>query len=235
MVVSKTKKTPRAHKLASTRPGLWFAMVLGPDGVEESDWEGKTWADLGYVPEPLTHIAVLKGDEEGLAELTKLLDEGADVNEVDDVGRTILWKACKHGEHTMTKLLIERGADRHLASTNLGWFPMLTACGHSWRHLECMKMLIEQDTDDINREDLKGWTPMLHAAMSHNEALCKLLVKHGARADKTIVQGLIDTPHTPAMLAKLCKDDHIAAFLEKSAKEQIAADAAGAPTPAAGA
>ena len=159
---------------------------------------------------PPTHIAVLNQDHR---ELVMLLDDGSDVNEADDLGRTILWKAAKQGEYLIAKLLVDRGANVNIASSGLGWSPVLCACGHSQEHTEILKLVVEKGAD-VNFKDNEGWTPLMHAALARNEESVEYLVKAGARADETVVQGLVDTPHTPAMLARLASSDKIAEYLD---------------------
>ena len=200
-------------------------LVCGSDMADaNAEEEPKTIGDLMVLGKiPPTHIAVLNEDHR---EVAKLLDDGASVDEVDDVGRTILWKAAKQGEYLIAKLLVDRGADINIASPGLGWAPVLCACGHSQAHTEILKLIVEKG-GDVNFKDNNGWTPLMHAAMARNEKSVKFLVKQGANASETIVQGLIDTPHTPAMLARLSGSEKIAKYLEDVvAKSQTPAAAA---------
>ena len=78
-----------------------------------------------FKPMPKTHAVCLKGGLGATAELKQLLDDGADINEEDECGKTPLWIACRNGEYECAKLLIERGADLNRHGRNMGSW----ACG----------------------------------------------------------------------------------------------------------
>ena len=174
---------------------------------------------------PPTHIAILIGDKEGLVGVKEALDNGSPVDEIDDVGRTALWFACKHGENDICQLLLDRGADVRLKSMELGIPPILCACGSKWQHTECMHLLLKASAEP-NSSDIKGWTPLMYAAMSGNVETIKMLLKAGADRTATVQQGLIETPHTAAQLARLAGRPEVAAFLEKPSLEPQGAAAA---------
>ena len=61
-------------------------------------------------------IATAKSGD--LAQVRTAIDEGDDLNEVDEQGRTALMHAAQRGDANMVKLLLEAGADATLKDRN---------------------------------------------------------------------------------------------------------------------
>ena len=80
----------------------------------------------GYTP--LMEECHKSADLISATEIQNLINIGADVNMVDNDGRSVLINACVN--HTITldivKLLIDNGADCHFKG--LGWNPLAYAC-----------------------------------------------------------------------------------------------------------
>jgi ankyrin repeat protein len=107
---------------------------------------------------------------------TKLLDQGADVNERNKLnGSTALKVASSQGNVEMVKLLLDRGADVNLASGNMGWTALSNA---AWTgQTEVAILLVERGADinkavaGLNRGIATGRAiDMLYALKSKNPA-----------------------------------------------------------------
>jgi ankyrin repeat protein len=80
---------------------------------------------------------------------TKLLDQGADVNEKNKLnGSTALKVASSQGNIDMVKLLLDRGADVNLASGNMGWTALSNA---AWTGQTEVAILLVERGADINK------------------------------------------------------------------------------------
>jgi ankyrin repeat protein len=113
-----------------------------------------------------------------------LLDHGADINAVDNSGKTVLHAAFKPFNlvnDDYIKMLLDHGADIN-AVDNSGK-TVLHAALESWTgKLQCIKMLLDHGAD-INAVDKSGNT-VLHAACElfdgKNYNCTKMLLDHGA-------------------------------------------------------
>ena len=122
-----------------------------------------------------------------------LIDKGADVNEVDFSGNTLLSNLCdcnwcKKNLLHVVRFLLDKGAD-----PNLGKEPPLLAFTESYRYspyaMESIKLLLEKGAN-VNVEDSISRTPLWNAVTwICDMELVKLLVAHGATiTDKIIKQ-----------------------------------------------
>jgi outer membrane protein assembly factor BamB len=90
--------------------------------------------------------AVRSGD---VAEVTRLLDEGASVNEPNEIGVTALWIAAGKGKPEIVQLLVDRGADVNVR--DLIWYqtPLSTAIrGTSEEIVDCLLNAGAADIED---------------------------------------------------------------------------------------
>jgi len=140
------------------------------------------------------HNEVLRGD---LKAVRKLLDDGADINEVDKAGRTPLMIACRHGEELIARMLVERKCDIYPVTNELEFSAFHWACGHSPFHTNIARLLLDiakndgKETELLNSPDAKGVTPLMKAVMGGNEKTVKMLVERGADKEATFGSGLI--------------------------------------------
>jgi len=91
-----------------------------------------------------------------LEKVRELLEQGADVNARDDIGRTPLHATTSWCFVDVARLLIEHGADVN-AKDKEGRTPLHVAV--LWRAVEIVKLLLEQGAD-VNAKDKEGRTPM---------------------------------------------------------------------------
>ena len=87
--------------------------------------------------------AARKGDA---ATVTKLLDEGVDVNTKFRYNATALFYACDHGHVDVVKVLLDKGADLTVKDTFYGFTPLMLATSPAQKkkpeHTEIAKLLI---------------------------------------------------------------------------------------------
>src|SRR5207342_3082909 len=89
--------------------------------------------------------AARKGDA---AAVTKLLDDGVDVNTKFRYNATALFYACDHGHLEVVKVLLDHGADMSIKDTFYGFTPLALATGPAQKkkpeHSEIAKLLIQK-------------------------------------------------------------------------------------------
>ena len=118
-------------------------------------------------------------------ELSRLIQEGANVNIVDSSsgGRTLLMKAAGGNSNPeVIRILVENGADIYATSEG-GWTPLMFAAQVN-PNPEVMRVLIEKGMN-VNAVALGGftygWTPlMLAAAYNENPEALRILIENGA-------------------------------------------------------
>ncbi len=117
--------------------------------------------------------AARKGDA---VMVTKLLDEGVDVNTKFRYNATALFYACDHGHLEVVKVLLARGADLTAKDTFYGFTPLALAIGPAQKkkpeHAEIAKLLIAKGAP--------GKETALGAALqSGDTALAKFILDSG--------------------------------------------------------
>jgi len=175
-------------------------------------------------------VAASFGD---IQEARRLLDEGADVNEKDEGGRTALHWACQEGHLEFVKFLVEKGANldtgddvgftplqtsvgeddinlvkyllKNGANVNAG-LPLRTACAYGKEKI--VNILLAHGADP-NARDGEGCTAIFHAVMDGHIQIIKTLIKHGAQLDVTDNEGV-----SPLSLAQSNGDEEIIELLK---------------------
>lgn len=114
--------------------------------------------------------------------LTCLLDNGADVNAINDkTGGTALMAAARAGNTNAVRLLIERGADVNAVDKEDN-----TALKHAARigHTDVARVLLEKGAD-VNAVTQDSLTVRILAARKDKElaGIVRLLMEHGAQLD----------------------------------------------------
>jgi hypothetical protein len=136
-----------------------------------------TMLDLQYAADSIKRRALVK-----LIEF--LIDEGADVNAVAELGDTPFMNCARNGETGLCKLLVERDADP-TAKRNDG-ATVLHAAAEKL-NVQAFRYLVEDCGLDINAEYLdtnsRLRTPLYEAASYGNIEVCEYLLEMGAIVD----------------------------------------------------
>jgi hypothetical protein len=114
-----------------------------------------------------------------------LIEEGADVNAVDEFGITPFMDCARNGETGLCKFLVERGADLSAKRNNGGTALHAAAC---LDRVDVFRYLVEDCGMDIDAErqgeNLYQRTSLYEAALNGNIKACKYLLEKGAIFDK---------------------------------------------------
>jgi hypothetical protein len=113
-----------------------------------------------------------------------LIEKGAEVNAVDELGDTPFMHCASDGETGLCKFLVERGADPSI-KRNDGGTALHAAAGSC--HVDVFRYLVEECGLDIDAEskdeNMRPRTPLFLAAMHGNMKACTYLLGKGARVD----------------------------------------------------
>lgn len=123
--------------------------------------------------------ACAKGD---LAMVKKFVAEGADINCVDNSGRTPLIEASWSGNTEVVKFLIEKGANVD-ATDNAGYSALMRACEVG--HVPIITQLINKNASVNIRGKVRGTTPLMLAAEQGHIKILELLLSKGAKINAT--------------------------------------------------
>jgi len=122
--------------------------------------------------------AVRRGDA---AEVTALLDKGADVNAKFRYGATALFKAAERGHVEVAKILLARGADVTVKDTFYGATAMTWALDNG--HIEIVRLLLEKDASSV--EDV-----LQNGVSEGNVALVEMALAKGGAKPETLTAAL---------------------------------------------
>ena len=114
--------------------------------------------------------------EENIEMVRLLLENGANIDQTDELGNTPLFITAYKGNIGMVNLLLEKGAKIDQA-TKLGHNPLLIAANKE--DTEMVKLLLEYGAD-INHQDNEGFTALHLAALKGRTEMVKLLLEYGA-------------------------------------------------------
>jgi uncharacterized protein len=123
-----------------------------------------------------------------------LLDRGAAINEGGENGCTALWGACSRGHLPVVKLLLERGADPSISTSET---PLMTSSYGG--HLEIVRFLLGLPSAKatINRRDRLGKTALWWACIYGHGGGARALLESGADPTTAAADGT-----TPMAIAK---------------------------------
>jgi uncharacterized protein len=139
------------------------------------------------------YAAIDEGKPDGVKAALK---NGADVNCTEYIGEvTPLWRSVYKNNKTITKILLEHGADPNKTTNTKGGqegtqdflqfecmkdSPFLVSC---WGSVEVVKLMLEYGAD-LEKTDDFGWSGVHFAVSSQRHAVLKLLLEKGANPEK---------------------------------------------------
>jgi len=148
--------------------------------TDKSSDSGKDDSSEDSVIDPLREAI----DKKQYDLITKMLNNGADVNKTDEYGRTPLWDATNQGDLKMVSILLENGASN--IPDKKGITPFVIACtsGHS----DILKRLLGSnglgdlnvDCSIVDKVDNNGFTPLMYAVYQGKHKIVSILMEHGA-------------------------------------------------------
>ncbi|CAH1782514.1 unnamed protein product [Owenia fusiformis] len=145
-------------------------------------------------------VAIVAAAQDGdMAMVTRLLDEGCDVNKIGPKQCNAMHKAVKNGHLEMVTLLQEHGADVNAPMTDqTGHCPLTISAVND--NVDIMHFLLKSKNIKINQVTKDQLRSALHIAVLHNNPSCiKLLLSY--HCDVTMKDF---TGNTPIGLAVVC-------------------------------
>ncbi len=144
--------------------------------------------------------AVIENDT---LQLQRLIEEGADINQRDQYGRTPLIYAAEAGKYVTVKLLLSKHADPHTPS-EVGTPPAAQQTSENPAtsqeygralykaalrgHVKCVRLLIAHDAS-VNYEDEEGGTALIKSAYHGQTEMLQMLLDNGANIEHTTEGG----------------------------------------------
>ncbi|KAF7714801.1 Uncharacterized protein PECH_008034 [Penicillium ucsense] len=158
--------------------------------------------------------------------VTKILDQGANIEARTSQGYTPLQCAAISGNKTMFNLLLKRGAK----------IDVETAKGETILHLtppsnpNCLEILKHALSEglDVNAISSQGWTPLHQTVYSGTGALdiqsdktaeyVDLLIAHGASVNEPALSGNFETPLHLATMAPIARPSLVSFLIKRGAR-----------------
>lgn len=128
-----------------------------------------------YSPEDFkknNEALILSAKCNDIMKVKKILKKGADINTVDDLGRTALMWAANNGYLKMAELLINKGSNLNSKDDFEGFTALTLASRRGF--FEIVKLLIDNNADK-NILDNRGCTALEWAEANNNFEIAKLL------------------------------------------------------------
>lgn len=135
------------------------------------------------------------------------LNKGANVNQKDSSGNSLLIISAANGYAEMVQLLLSFGADLSAVDANMKATALHAAA--SLGHPEVMKILVEYGIKIDYKGPYNGYTALHDAVLQNNIEGVKILIKSGADINIKGKDG-----NTPLMLAKNQENLEIAEILK---------------------
>lgn len=118
--------------------------------------------------------ASLQGDLEMVRQLT---DDGVDITDGDQLGRTALMFASFNGHTEVVQFLIEQGADVQKQNSE-GRTPLMFAASGPFP--ETAELLLENGADPNIKDSIEGWSALMYAAAEGNSEVVEVLLEYNA-------------------------------------------------------
>jgi hypothetical protein len=131
-----------------------------------------------FVPPKATIEDLLKAiNADDISRTKNLLNEGLDVNGMNEHGWSALMVAASKGSMEMLKLLIENGAALDVKNHQGGQTALIFAA--HWGHTEVVRYLIAKGAN-LNVQMDDGWTALIDSISRGNLEVAKILIESGA-------------------------------------------------------
>ena len=118
-------------------------------------------------------------DHRDISTVRWALDNGAQVNALDDLRNTALIKAVRNNDVEITGLLISRNADVNMKN-RYGDAALNEA---SMRDNTGIAKMLLDNRADVDTRDIKDWTPLMDAAIMGHANMARFLIFNGADKD----------------------------------------------------
>ena len=144
-----------------------------------------------FIISVLINFAALSGYTQTLKEAVtrkdtllaaRLIKDGADPNEKDENGSTLLMQACHFPDLPIARFLLSHGATPDEPRSSKGRTALMVACAY-WCGVDMVTLLIENGSD-VNAQSQDGSTPLMFAASNEKLDVVNYLLAHGADANK---------------------------------------------------
>ena len=122
---------------------------------------------------------VVAAEENRIEDVKSLLNNGHNVNAMDDCGWTALMKASLYGHLEISELLIQHGATIDQVDSG-GYTAMLLAASNN--HKPVVRALLDKGAAINHQEQTRGWTALIWASKrGHAETVRLLLTRNADR------------------------------------------------------
>lgn len=181
------KKAAKSERTWSTQSNL-PSKFMHPDmlnAVKAGDTETlkkaiNTGSDINSVTAEKLESALIIAATEGHQSLaTWLIDNDANINQLDSNSRSALFYASVNGHIEVARKLLKKGAKPN-SITKLKKTPLMAAVHNN--HFELSRLLIDAKSD-INHQDHSGWSALFYAVWNKNQKLTELLVSRGGKPE----------------------------------------------------
>jgi hypothetical protein len=108
----------------------------------------------------------------------RLLEQFIDIDEIDKNNRTLAFYACKIGNYTLVKKLLQRGADFNKACGPEAFTPLMVAICYNHTKLISKLLSSKKVCEGLKASDVKGMTAFSYACeYSYNTIITEFLVR----------------------------------------------------------
>ena len=184
------KRVPLMHDQWRTR--LWLGMAVGilfatgceqESGNKAASTQQSSTQEKSEIRDTTSKVSLIDAALDGNTKQVNLaLENGADVNEANDEGRTALMMAAFDGHGKIVELLLDRGAKVDsrdiLGRTAL----MYSASGP---YPETVAILLVHGADPNISDKSENFTALMFAAAEGQTEVVRTLLSHGASFEKT--------------------------------------------------
>ncbi|KAL6617129.1 ankyrin repeat-containing domain protein [Neocallimastix sp. 'constans'] len=105
-----------------------------------------------------------------------LLNHGANANDKNRSGVSLLMIACNNNQKDIAEMLINHGANIH-DTDSFNATSLIFACRYN--NVDIIDLLVSKGAN-VNHQDENGCSPLIHAIREHNINIVKYLIQHGA-------------------------------------------------------